>query len=366
MKLSSFLRVPFLIANAVCSGLLLLSAFAPSLIQPTVHPVWSCVSLLFPIFLVLNLCFILFWLLVTKKYILISLVSLLVCYTPLKTYIPFNSTTSEAKLPKDGIKLLSFNSMMMSAGRMSGGKNAILEYLKKSDADIICIQEYVDYSKRNLLHRRDVNKALKAYPYKKFVKVGGKYSSNKLACFSKYPILSARSLNYVSQYNGSVALRIKVEKDTLLLINNHLESNKLNGQDRALYGEMLDTPSKDNLKKAGRRLLTKLAKSASIRARQADKIAEVVQKAPEKYIVVCGDFNDSPLSYAHHKMTSLLKDAFVESGSGLGISYNQERLYFRIDHIFTSRNIATYNTRIDRSVQASDHYPIVSYLALKK
>ena len=358
--------MPFWVANVVVSGLMLLSAYSAALINPVTHPVWSCIGLLFPLFLLLECCFLLLWCFTRRRLALIPLATFTLCYPQIKLYVPIHFATSESSLPEKNIKLLSYNTMMMSAGRMNDGKNAILEYVKQSDADIVCLQEYVEYRQKGHLRNSDVNKALKAYPYRKIVKVGGRSSSNKLACFSKYPILSAKILPYKSSYNGSVALRIQVDGDTLLLINNHLESNRLNGQDRALYGEMLDTPSKQNLQKAGKTLLTKLGKAASIRARQADVIAETMRNACEKYVVVCGDFNDSPLSYAHRTVAQGMTDAFASTGAGFGISYNQERLYFRIDHILANSRIKVYNARVDRSAKGSDHYPISCRIVLKK
>ena len=57
-----------------------------------------------------------------------------------------------------------------------------------------------------------------------------------------------------------------------------------------------------------------------------------------------------------------LDDAFTQSGRGLGISYNQNRFYFRIDNILTSKNLRAYNCTVDRSIKESDHYPIWCYI----
>ena len=63
-------------------------------------------------------------------------------------------------------------------------------------------------------------------------------------------------------------------------------------------------------------------------------------------------------------MTENMYDAFVRNGCGLGISYNRSGMYFRIDHIFASPNVKTYGTKVDDSIIASDHYPIVSFFTL--
>ena len=78
--------------------------------------------------------------------------------------------------------------------------------------------------------------------------------TNKIACYSKYPILSARVLDYSSEYNGSVLYEVKIGEDTVTLINNHLESNKLTKADKAVYENMLKSPEKEKVK-SGMRLL---------------------------------------------------------------------------------------------------------------
>jgi len=82
-------------------------------------------------------------------------------------------------------------------------------------------------------------------------------------------------------------------------------------------------------------------------------------------VIVCGDFNDSPLSYAHRVIGKELDDAFVQSGNGFGISYNQNHFYFRIDHILLSKNLESYQCTVDKTIKSSDHYPIWCFVAKK-
>lgn len=80
-------------------------------------------------------------------------------------------------------------------------------------------------------------------------------------------------------------------------------------------------------------------------------------------MIVCGDFNDGSISYTHRVLTQELDDAFTQSGKGLGISYNQNKFYFRIDNILISPDLRAYNCTVDRSIKASDHYPIWCYIS---
>ena len=83
--------------------------------------------------------------------------------------------------------------------------------------------------------------ALRDYPYKNYYKISG---ANGLGCYSRFPILSAHPVRYASLNNGSIAYKIKVNGDTLLVVNNHLESNKLTEKDKEVYREMMKDPDK--------------------------------------------------------------------------------------------------------------------------
>ena len=94
-------------------------------------------------------------------------------------------------------------------------------------------------------------------------------------------------------------------------------------------------------------------------------IADRAHKETAKYMIVCGDFNDTPLSYSHHVFNRFMTDAYAKSGVGMGITYHEHRLYYRIDHIFCSRNITPLYTWIDRIQKDSDHYPVISKIRLE-
>lgn len=362
MKHFSKIVTYFILAvNAFFAGCLLLTAYSPH-IDPEVHPVQSCLGLAFPVFLFVNLCFLIFWLIARWRLAWFPLLGFALCYPQIHTYIPCNFHTTE--VPRESIKVLSYNIMSFNNMKKEGGKNPILSYIEESDADIVCMQEYASWQGgQRHISPRDIRKALKNYPYHSTQQVGRSGGNNQLACYSKFPILSARMLDYKSNYNGSVVYQIKINEDTITLINNHLESNKLTQADKAVYVSMLKDPDAHKVKSGMRQLVHKLAEASAIRAAQAQTIAKEIKTSPHSYIIVCGDFNDSPISYAHRTISRNLDDAFTESGRGLGISYNQNRFFFRIDNILTSRNLKAYNCTVDRSIKDSDHFPIWCYIA---
>lgn len=346
--------------NAFFVGTLILTAYSPYF-QPVVHPVASCMGLTFPVFLGINLCFFIFWLIVNYRFSLLPLIGFLICFPQLRTYIPVNFHTKE--VPEGSIKILSYNIMAFGDMKKVDGRNAVLDYIQQSDADIVCMQEYASSeTAKKHLNAKDIRKALKAYRHHNIQRIGHVGGSNQIACYSKYPILSARLLDYESEYNGSVVYELKVGEDTITLINNHLESNKLTKEDKIVYESMLKDPDAKKVKSGIRQLLNKLAEASAIRSKQADAIAKEVASSPHQYIIVCGDFNDSPISYTHRVITESLDDAYTKSGRGLGISYNQNKFYFRIDNILISKNLEAHNCTVDRSIKNSDHYPIWCYI----
>ena len=107
--IGKFVAYLILAVNIFFISLLLLTAYSPH-IYPVSHPVESCFGLTFPIFLVINICFFIFWLIIQKyKFALFPLVALLLCYSQIRTYFPLNLHTS--KLPENSFKVLSYNIM---------------------------------------------------------------------------------------------------------------------------------------------------------------------------------------------------------------------------------------------------------------
>ena len=151
----------------------------------------------------------------------------------------------------------------------------------------------------------------------------------------------------------------------LLVINNHLETTHLSTEDRQHYQEIIKGKVKrDTLKEESILLLSKLGNSSAIRAKQAEAVHEYIEAHRQYPMIVCGDFNDSPISYSRRIIAKGLTDCFVETGLGVGLSYNQKGFYFRIDHILCSKDIQPYNCEIDNEMDASDHYPIICRLKM--
>ena len=112
-------------------------------------------------------------------------------------------------------------------------------------------------------------------------------------------------------------------------------------------------------------LLIKLAEANAARSGQIRTVLRYVEEHSQYPIIVCGDFNDHPISYSRHAMDEQLTDCYKETGRGIGLSYNQKAFSLRIDHIFCSQQLQPYNCKVDDKMEASDHYPILCWLKMR-
>ncbi len=242
--------------------------------------------------------------------------------------------------------------------------NRIIEYIADSGADIVCLQEYTVANSGKELTSADVYKALDMYPYRSVIRFSKtRYGISGNAVFSKFPIKKSRRLEYKSQYNGSAIHELDINGKKMILVNNHLESFKLTQKDRTQYSSLIKSFDTDILAEIRGTFQQKLGPAFRQRAGQAEYIAQEIKNTEADYYLICGDFNDTPLSYAHRVIQGDMTDAFVASGRGMGTTYNQNFFLFRIDNIIHSSNITPYNCTIDH-VKYSDHYPMWCYLQL--
>lgn len=340
--------------NVAVVIVLLLCAFS-YLFDPIKHPILAVMGLGFFIAYIVNLFFIPYWLLFKRKMTLISVMAMVICLPKACDYCPVHFKPSTFK---NCIKVLSYNVMCynMSEQKDKGVNNPIVNYILGSEADIVCIQEG---RAQDPLNEEKLKKIYHPkYPYYAAVELGE--GIDRLVCMSKFPILSYERLNYESIGNGSMACRLLIEGDTVLLVNNHFESNKLKNEDKEMYAQMLHHPKTKDIKKNSKLLLGKLSEASALRAPQGDFVADYISGS--KNVILCGDFNDIILSHTHHVLSKQLNDAFAQAGCGLGNSYNRNGFYFRIDHIMASKNWNVEYCEVDNSISVSDHYPVFCYL----
>ena len=357
-KNNPFLKV---IAGANVASILAMIVVGYSYyINPESFPKLSTVGLFFPFFILINLAFLVFWFFVKKRYLLISIVGFLICASPVRTYCPLNITSA---IPDDAIKIISYNSLMFGHNEVDeDGDCIVTKYLNNSDADIICMQE----SHGTIYPFENLKRELGNYKY-----FSGDFEeckeSSDLFLISKHPIIKIEKVLVESKKETAVAFWIKKDSDTLLVVNTHLESYSFSDDEKEEYREMLrDIRDRniehDNITEESKFLVGKLSGATSVRSEQARKIADFISKHKDEKLILCGDFNDNPISYAHHTIASGLTDCFVAAGNGLGISYNEKGFYVRIDNILCSESLKPYACKVDDKITVSDHFPMVCWL----
>ena len=185
-----------------------------------------------------------------------------------------------------------------------------------------------------------------------------------IATFSKYPIVNKGKLEFTgSVFNNScIFTDIKINDDTVRVYNIHLQSINFLKRDYHFMDSVI-VKDKNQEIKGSKRILKLLKKAYIKRATQTDMVAEHIKNSPYP-VIVCGDFNDPPSSYAYHLLSRNLKDAFRESGSGFGQTYIGGSVpSFRIDYIFHDPKFKAYEFNTIHK-RYSDHRPITCLLDL--
>lgn len=345
-RLKLLLTGIFLGAN-IASLLLLWACCLSTAISPAEHPRLALLGLAFPIFLFINLCFCLFWLIFKVKFTLVPLVGMLLVGGFILDYCPFHSQDSAAD---STLCVITFNT-----GSINGEENyrKLTQYVKAMAPDILCLQELYG----SWTSRKEVKEMLDSMHY---TSAGGK----EYLILSRLPALGDTiRISYPSkQGEYSIARWFAVGSDSLLVVNNHLESNHLSPEEKSEFRDVLRDPHHEKVRSEGLFLTTKLGTAARARAKQVETLCQWIDSLSGHSLIVCGDFNDTPISYTYQQLSRRLKSAFRESGNGFGRSFNQVGFYVRIDHIFYSPDWTSTHTYIDRQMDLSDHYPVVTRL----
>jgi len=332
-------------------------------ISPEKTNFFAYMGLAFPFILCVNLAFLFLWLILRKwKYCIVAFAPILICISPILTYFPIHTG---GNIPKDCIKILSYNvkAFDWNKGLKDSDKNPAIRYIRDSKADLVFLQEYASLNKTPKAGARSIEATLKDYPYTSVINLRPslKNYTYGLACFSKYPIVSVRQIRFEDTINGAVLYEINVDGKIISVINVHLESNKLTTDDKKLYRELFKEGNRQLFDEVTDNIRTRLGTAYTTRAQQADLIAGIIDKLENENIIVCGDFNDTPISYTYKKVKGNLSDAYAETGFGAGVTYNENYFLFRIDFIMHSKNMKAYDCTVDK-VKYSDHYPVSAYL----
>ena len=310
------------------------------------------------------------WLLLSKDWTAIILLLVLIWTWPMAklTY-----ATSEPQLAKHKIMIWNVKNFGLYERHTNmQTRQQIMAEIKLANPDILCLQEFytndqqfknVEYIKDSLGYNYvhfnpSISQMIKARnkTQKLTWKNGILNQKWGVATFSKFPIELAARLDFQnSQVNDCIYSDIEIDGKLTRVFNVHYESVHLANQDYATIDSLESAQS--TRWPAIRSILRKMKYANLRRAVQAEDVAKLVNSFDGRSIV-CGDFNDIPISYTYHHTKGNLQDAFVVRGNGYGATYINNFPLFRIDYVLLDEQIQVKSyQRIEEVL--SDHLGIV-------
>ncbi len=356
----------FLLLNTLAVIPLLISYLA-AYVPPDVFWPVAFIGLAYPILVIINLLFVIFWVILVRKYFIVSLLAIALGWPHLLTHIRFNSHEDLAhKHPK--IKVMSYNVRLFDLYNWKDSKSRvtrdkIFDLINAEAPDIICFQEFYKGDKRHF----KVMDTLLTFQQAKYYHVS--YIRNKkgmtpfgIAIFSRFPIINNKAVtSHTSEYNFCIYSDVLIGADTVRVINTHLESIRLGREDYLFVSDLAANKTENHsISKGSLKIFGKMRTAYSKRAEQVRAVRTEIEKSPYP-VILCGDFNDTPSSYAYHKVAQKLKDSFVDAGIGIGKSYSGILPAYRIDYIFHDTAFSAYQFRTIKA-EYSDHYPVTTLL----
>lgn len=343
MREQTWLSKIMFFLNIVLTVLTFLAYSLPFL-TPKAFPFLSVLTLILPLFLILNFFFFVYWLLQFKRYMLLSGLALLLGITFINRFYKF----SETNLPKEDtdFKVMSYNVRLFNIYEWLP-KDDVAEQISKlineKSPDILCLQDFttndnVDFSR---------------YTYS-YVKLNGEKLKYGQAIYSNYKIINKGEIEFPESFNNAIFADVLKGKDTIRIYSIHLQSVKISAD----INEKIDEAK-------SKFILKRLSLAFGKQQQQSEIISEHFENCPYPKII-CSDLNNSAFSYVYRTIKGDMKDAFEEAGTGFGKSYNFKYYPARIDFILVDDAIQVKQFKSIDTFFQSDHFPQITRLNLEK
>jgi endonuclease/exonuclease/phosphatase family metal-dependent hydrolase len=327
----------------------LLTYLAP-LIDPEYIWGFSFFGLTYPFLLLLHVLFILGWALAKKFYFFMSVACLLIGWNYFQAFVGFGGGSPlTPEIHIGTYNLFNLRGLPRIEGAQRGKEDeALIQLIRQQELDILCTQETSARTSRKLAEKFD-------FPNTHV------HEKRSTAIFSKHPILKKGTILFEHSLNSAVWADIQIKGQTLRVYSVHLQSNRIS-DDASKLAESGSLQERETWVGI-RGILAKYKRAAVVRAAQAKEVAAHVAQSPHP-VVVCGDFNDTPLSYSYRQLVQsrMLQDAFCEAGTGLGTTYNGLIPALRIDYALVDPRFSVVDHQIIRK-NFSDHFPVFCRLA---
>jgi endonuclease/exonuclease/phosphatase family metal-dependent hydrolase len=357
-RMKKLLHNTILLVNIVFVILLLL-AYLSARVSPQDLWIMPFFGLLYPVFLVVNAGFAIYWALKRKWLLLYSVIAILSGWNHLADTIQIRFTQNQPSSPRNTFSFLSYNVRLFNLYNWKDDpsvKNSIYEFLLSEDPDVLCIQEYFYNEEDPYNKSRNFQRLHSGYNHIVYSRTNNKDFNFGIAIFSRYPIVNSGKIEFVNSSNISIYCDIAINNDTIRVLNNHLQSVQFTQENINFLDSLGLHKNRRNIS-GGMEIASRLKGAFIRRSRQVDIIAEHISQSPYP-IVITGDFNDTPVSYTYRRLRNQnLNDAFVVSGSGTGNTYLGKLPFFRIDYILHSKELESFYFNSPK-IDLSDHYPL--------
>jgi endonuclease/exonuclease/phosphatase family metal-dependent hydrolase len=337
-KLKLYEKIIFVI-NSLIAFALLLSYILPY-IEPKKFAFLSVLSLAVPFLIIVNILFVIYWLLKVKKQLLVSLVILALGYNYL--FSLYKLTSSKNVDDSANLSVMNYNVRLFNVFDWIEDPNLkqnVSQFILDKNPDILCMQEY----------RTDDAINLNNFPYK-HVELSGNKVKNGQAIYSKFPIINSGSIEFPKTSNNAIFVDIVKGVDTIRVYNVHLQSL---GIDPTV--EKLSKENSENLFK-------RVSSTFKMQQSQTEQFLVHKNKSPYKTII-SGDFNNTAYSYVYKEIKGDMKDAFEQAGNGFGRTFDFKFFPVRIDFVLVDETF-DINAFKTYDVKYSDHYPIMAKVKL--
>lgn len=319
-----------------------------SYLSPYVHPktVWVLpfFGLLYPVFLLINALLFLLFVLFRSKWSLVILFIILLGGKLHFRQFAFGKAEKVEKTEEE-FTVLSYNVRLFdlynwSVDSSNINRRKIFAFLNEKQPDIACFQEFYHQDKSTTFPTRDsLTEFLQTVDYHERYSHKSRGRRNfGIAILSKFPMISKGEVPLQldkgdANDNYCIFADIVRKGDTIRVYNVHLQSIKIRSDEFT----SIDANGKVVIDKsqAVESVVSKLRKAYPMRADQAKLVLDHAAESPYP-VIICGDFNDTPLSYTYHSFQKQYTDAFRELSSGIGATYAGRIPAGRIDYIFYS------------------------------
>lgn len=320
-----------------------ITAIVCQYVSPEKSGLLSVVALAAPIIYLLDVVTMFYWVVRGRWYFTITMLLMVFVgafyiskYYKLEVDRKYDVTYKESRFTK-----------VMSYNVCEGRKSSLLDYISSHRPDILCLQEIATNTDHWTSLIGQYNSTYDKFPY----------SSNQI--LSKYKIIRKGEIDGLHPMNG-VWADLRIKNDTIRVVNLHLQSTAIKVEDTRFLESHKYLVDKERESKL-RSIVSRLVENNRKRALQAKSVADFLGKSPYR-VIVCGDFNDVPLSYTYHTISKGLDDSFSKMADGFAYTYNTRYKLLRIDNVLLSPSIEVASYEVDNEIDLSDHFPVITRL----